>query len=72
MISLCCTVLALFIMAYGFLLIVGGGPRLANTLPGALGRTLLDAIYGLLRALTRLLLAVLESVIQFVFDRPRR
>lgn len=72
MMTLLATVLALFIAAYGLLLVVGGGPRLANKLPHALGRMALDSIHGLLRGLIQLLLTVLAAVTEFVFNRPRR
>ncbi len=72
MTNLFTTLLALFIVAYGFLLVVGGGPRVANKLPRALGRTLLEALHWMLRGLTQLLLSLLGSVIRFVFYRPRR
>lgn len=72
MISLFATILVLFIAAYGFLLVLGGGPQLANRLPCALGRAIFGVIQGILRGAIQLLLAALASVIQFVFDRPRR
>lgn len=72
MITLLATVLALFIAAYGFLLVVGGGPRYANRLPRAVGWTAFDAACGLLRGVIELLGAMLGSLVRFVFDRPRR
>jgi hypothetical protein len=65
------TILALFIAAYAFLLVVGGGPRYANRLPRATGRVAADALCGILRGLIQLFGAVLGAVIRFVFDRPR-
>jgi hypothetical protein len=66
------TILALFIAAYGFLLVLGGGPRYANKLPRAVGRAAGDALCGILRGLFGFLGAVLTSLVRFVFDRPRR
>lgn len=65
-------ILALFIAAYGLLLIVGGPPRLSNKLPRALGRAVLGTACGLLRGLIQLTGAVLDPLLRFVFDRPRR
>ena len=81
MIYLLTQIIALFIVAYGLLLIMGG-PRHANRLPQWLGRRVSALLQWLakragallrrsLAALLRLLTAALSAAVRFVFYRPK-
>lgn len=72
MTNLLFTIVALAIASYGFLVIVGRGPGTANKVVRALGRVALAVIHAIVRVVVQVSLAVLASMIEFVFNRPRR